>query len=96
MVQPFAQAYAQLQERPETYVVLNTDDGWYVQDLVRNEPPYRQTPLILNQQRLPSEVLEWLQAEPGRAYFVNAPEQLSLGLEIRGPTRTTAAPADPP
>lgn len=80
VTRPFKDALHQLQQRPEPYVVLDPYAGWYLVDLVRNEPPFNERPLILNGSRLSPEQFEWLFQEPGRAFLVDRAEAARLGL----------------
>lgn len=46
-VRPFAEARAALMERPESVLVLDMAEIWYGNDLIRNDPLFRDTPRLL-------------------------------------------------
>jgi hypothetical protein len=51
-IAPFAESRAFLDEREADIVVIHGDGAWYARDLVRNDPFFRQRPIVLRSERL--------------------------------------------
>lgn len=58
-----ARAYREICASKADYVVIDSVQGWYSRDLVRNDPWLRQSPIILFKLRLTPEMLERLKKE---------------------------------
>ena len=78
-VRPFASASRFLQNRPESFILLDNTKVWYSQDFIRNDPFLRRWPKFFFSRRLSSEQVARLD-QLGTVHQVEPEELVRFGL----------------
>ncbi len=78
-IRPYAKTMEYIQSQSSDIVILKTDGVWYSWDLIRNQSPARERPLVMNGMFL-SERMEGLLASRYDVKILNREELLRLGI----------------
>jgi len=94
VIAPFARASAAIAGRATDVVLVPIDAAWYAQDLVRNDPLFQQSPVVI---RTHSGVVHAARQPKGPKLQVITPEELArFGMFIRQPAEDRFVQADVP